>query len=127
MDRRKPYREAIDTIEFIEQDTLLAANQERVELGLKPIIQFIYAIEGLKDCYKSEELVSSLHSRGRSADKIQEIVRESGSSCIVTLKRLVAIDYLTRCFVFGNADISLYDFHSTDSALLYVTWTNMPT
>ena len=127
MKHSRSRQRALETIRFFEADTLPASNEEREELNLPRIEQFIYAIEGLNDCYKSELILVEAHKRGLSPDSIQRTVSESGSSCVVTTDREVAIGYLTRCFAHGNSDISLYDFHHNDSCLLYVTWTNMPT
>ncbi len=115
---------AQEDLDFFRLDTLVASNAERRHLGLPEIGQFVYAIEGLGDCYKSEILITDAFRQDLDVEAIQRLVSATGSSCIITCDEKVAHACLQRCHEYGNTDMSGCDMHRPDGSLLYVTWTN---
>ena len=113
-------------LDFFHKEILPESNKERDFLGFPQVDHFIYAIEGLNDCYSSEVILNEKHSKGYSETELQNIVSKTGSTCVVSsdLEKIKA--YLIRCYLHGNSDISVNDFHTKESTLLYITWTNSP-
>ncbi len=113
-------------LNFFKSDTLSATNEERKHLGLPEVTGFIYAIEGIGDCYKSEAIILEAFNAGFDEAHIQQLLNNSGSTCVVKSDEKIVIEYLSRCYRYGNDDISLYPMNRPTDALLYVTWTNGP-